>query len=353
MTPIAEVLKPYTLYLIYAQIFLLSLAIFVGSMLIIRRLWRREAVDGGLIQDREKLAAEIHEEMLRLQDLRNRLDSSYVLQGKDVTANPIPRALSGSAVGVPGSNDATPGATAVAGALNQVELEAKVHEATQYLAKEVAELTEKLSRAEDGLKNAAPADAASQNADQTKTANELRELRDKLEDYQAFEDEIALVKQYKAEIERLKAQLDSAPGTKDIGISEDDIASLFAEMGSGSVSDASADDNPIAQETTPSSDGASEKTVFKASPSPKEDPFAVLLASEAPVKEEDLVFAADATAARADAPPRKGYVNEARSEEPSLPPISEDNAEALAELGEDDQLMAEFEKVLNTKDQEK
>ncbi len=374
MTPIAEALKPYTLYLIYAQILLLSLAIFVGAMLIIRRLWRREPVDGGLIQDREKLAAEIHEEVLRLQDLRNRLDSSYIIEGKDISASPVPRVLGtqtahepsagpGAMAVSPGAGATavspaasatavSPGASATANALSQIELEAKIHESTQHLTKEISVLNDKLSRAEEQLKNtstAAPAsDTSALVADQEATKQELQELKEKLEDYQAFEDEIALVKQYKTENESLRAQLAAGGGTPTAiveGISEEDIASLFAEMASDAPGDAESPAEPdnfealLAQKDEPTEDQVfaatprepEEKTVFKSDPQEVEE----LKADEG------------------DAPPRKGYVQEAKSEEPQMPSVNEENAEALAELGDDDQLMAEFEKVLNTKDQEK
>jgi len=345
MTPIAEALKPYTLYLIYAQILLLSLAIFVGAMLIIRRLWRREPVDGGIIQDREKLASEIHEEILRLQDLRNRLDSSYIIEGKDIAASPIPRVLGSEAGG------ASAGPTA--NALSQLDLEAKVHEATQFLTNEVAVLTDKLVKAEEKLKQAAhvaPPMIAAVSADQEKMTVEIRDLKEKLEDYQAFEDEIALVKQYKEEIERLKAQL-GAP-SDNIGINEDDIASLFAEMGSVSsqgdeenssaFSDASAEPELTQTFKADAIDETFEQLISAEDKPSEEDPFKALLS-------ESEELAADPE----DAPPSPGYVAEAKSEEPSMPPVNEDNAEALAELGDDDSLMAEFEKVLNTKDSEK
>jgi hypothetical protein len=356
MTPIAEALKPYTLYLIYAQILLLSLAIFVGAMLIIRRLWRREPVDGGLIQDREKLAAEIHEEVLRLQDLRNRLDSSYIIEGKDISASPVPRMLGTQTVQEPSTGTsaaAVSGAGATANALSQIELESKIHESTQHLTKEISVLTDKLSRAEEKLKNsgtaAAPAaDNSAILAEQQATKMELQELKEKLEDYQAFEDEIALVKQYKTENERLKALLAAGGGAvapMNEGISEDDIASLFAEMAS---------DAPDEAEST------SEPDPFEALLAQKDEPAETQVFAASPREvEEKMVFKADSNAGEelradeGDAPPLKGYVQEAKSQEPQMPDVNEENAEALAELGDDDQLMAEFEKVLNTKDQEK
>ncbi len=365
MTPIAEALKPYTLYLIYAQILLLSLAIFVGAMLIIRRLWRREPVDGGLIQDREKLAAEIHEEVLRLQDLRNRLDSSYIIEGKDISASPVPRVLGtqtahepsagpGAMAVSPGASAmaVSPGASATANALSQIELEAKIQESTQHLTNEISVLTDKLSRAEEKLKNTSTAAPASDTsvlvADQEATKLELQELKEKLEDYQAFEDEIALVKQYKTENESLRAQLAAGGGTPAAsveGISEEDIASLFAEMASDAPGDAESPAEPdnfealLAQKDEPPED-----QVFAATPREPE---------EKTVFKSDPQEVGELKADEGDAPPRKGYVQEAKSEEPQMPSVNEENAEALAELGDDDQLMAEFEKVLNTKDQEK
>lgn len=352
MTPIAEALKPYTLYLIYAQIALLSLAIFVGAMLIIRRLWRRERVDGGLIQDREKLASEIHEEILRLQDLRNRLDSSYIIEGKDIAASPIPRVL-----GTANSEEPASGAVQTANALSQIDLEAKVHEATQFLTNEVAVLTDKLVKAEEKLKHAGTAStpaAAPLAADQEKITIELRELKDKLEDYQAFEDEIALVKQYKEEIERLKAQLGTPQAN--IGISEDDIASLFAEMGAGSSAGDEAADPLNFLGEGPSEPDATQ--IFKADAS-EESSKQIFMSSEPSTETEEDPFKAllseneELSADSSDAPARSDYVAEAKSEEPSMSPVTEENAEALAELGDEDSLMAEFEKVLNTKEAEK
>lgn len=354
----AEALKPYTLYLIYGQILLLSLAILVGATLIIRRLWKRESVDGGLIQDREKLAAEIHEEVLRLQDLRNRLDSSYIIEGKDISASPVPAVLK------QGAPAATAETHPMQKALSQIELEEKVHAATQALTGEIAQLTQKLAQTEEKLKAALANPAASSgpsSAEAEAVVAELKGLKEKLEDYQAFEDEIALVKQYKEENERLKAQLAAGGGAPVPAekISEDDIASLFAEMGSSSEETA-----PIPEATVAASEPQAE---------PEVDPLEALLAQEpaaeatapevAPSDLDALLASTEASTAvesapelaadESDAPPRKGYVPEAQTQEPTLAAVNEDNAEALAELGEDDQLMAEFEKVLGTKGPEK
>jgi hypothetical protein len=333
MTPIAEALKPYTLYLIYAQIFLLSLAIFIGALLILRRLWRREPVEGALIQDREKLASEIHEEILRMQDLRNRLDPSYILEGKDISASPIRRMVSEPEdADVEGPKVADSNKVVGSPELSHEDVEAKIQAATVDLTNEIAELTAKLRDAE-AMPQSAPSAETPPPEDQQKMIAEIQALREKLEDYQAFEDEIALVKQYKAEIDRLKALLEAGEKAKaskeeNISISEDDIASLFAEMG------ASSNESPAEAEPEPT----------PAEPEPN---------APAQVEAEQLEPEREALALSEEVVPID-YVEEARAEEPVLPEISEDTAEAIAELGDDDDgLMAEFEKVLNTKDQEK
>jgi hypothetical protein len=365
MTPLAELLKPYTLYLIYAQIFLLSLAIFVGALLIIRRLWKRQPVEGALIQDREKLAAEIHEEILRLEDLRNRLDPSFMLAGQDVAARPISAKLHSSRdlldadLGDEGEKAVSSGERLTSSGFTEFELQERIESATQDLMKEIAELTEKLAQAEEALRaqGSSPVDsgvAAASSEEWEQLKKEIEDLNLKLEDYRAFEDELALVKQYKVENEELRKQLEArgplvanAAGEETLKISEEDIASLFEEMGMPS--------EEVAEEKD--FDENEEKTVFKAESESEPDLVTRFAASEDEEQvDEPLLVSQEA---ETDADPEeellaKGFEKEKTIQEPALPEINEDTAEALAELGDDDdELMAEFEKVLGSKEHEK
>jgi len=367
MTPLAVSLKPYLLYLIFVLIFMLSLAIFVGAILIIKRLWKKEPVEGSLIQDREKLAAEIHQEVLRLEDLRNRLDPSFVIEGQDISASPVPARLH-----TQGAAEAAQ--PSVERGLSEEQVKERINDATEDLMKEIAELTSKLAEGAKAAKGeATPSEPKASDPQQAKIIDQLKTdvtlLEAKLEDYRAFEDELALVRSLKEENEKLRAEMEANRTASDtsLGINEADIASLFEEMGASFDGDDSA---PVVPEASVPLEADSE-----------DDELARLLAAgsaedELPSEEalvEDIVAAAlsegdvesdgrlepsldsaESIFSAEPEAPKKGFVKEATSSEPALPQINAENAEAMAELGEDeDELMAEFEKVLGTKEQEK
>lgn len=334
MTPLAVSLKPYLTYIIFALIFFLSLSIFIGSFLIIRRLWKKEPVAGALIQDRERLAAEIHTEILRLEELRNRLDPNFKTEGREIQ---IESTNANSEASSQQNKDNS-------NSFSESELEARVKLATEDLMKEIAELTAKL--------NQSSSENSSEEAhDQAKV--EIKELKAKLDDYRAFEDELALVKKYKTENEALLAQLKilKSGGTvseEDARISTEEIASLFEEMESSSL----ADNEPNEESESPSLEtAASEENEAQIENEPSLETSGKNEISE---ENENIEPITSETEDPSLIPAQEDNVVLAEASEPSIPTINDENAEAMAELGDDqDELMAEFEKVLGTKDQEK
>lgn len=354
MTPLAVSLKPYLLYLIFALIFLLSLAIFVGALLIIKRLWKKESVEKSMIEDRVKLASEIHLEIQRLEKLRNRLDPSFVIEGVDISASPISSKLHTPTEEHSESRQSTVG-------LSEAEVQSRIESATADLMKEIAELTAKLAARSE----VAPLEKA--NSDYEKRIQELeankKDLEAKLEDYRAFEDELALVRTYKEEIEKLKAQLKNggapseAASDKSLGISEEDIASLFEEMSAAYESDEPSVEVAAKTASMDADEDLLKKDLLKnsveATSSDSDKEMEDDSKKEPSLGSDDI----DSLFIKGDGPEKseKLMVREKSVQDPLIvPPMTEENAEALVELGDDaDELMAEFEKVLGTKSSEK
>ncbi len=378
MTPLAETLKPHMSLIVGLQVFLLGLAIFVGVLLVLRRLWRRERGPGERIQDPDQLAAEIHEEILRMEDLRNRLDPSYSLLGHDVSARPVSKKLLSSAESENSEDGevelaSPPGAETKGdddGDAPKVKdktikqsappseeyLNIAVKKATSELNKEITELNAQIAKLkeqnEEAKAQAAASGAAAGEGDwagesggsseSTKADSELQKevqvLTSKLEDYQAFEDELALVKTYKDEVEKLRARIKEIESGQP-QITDDDIASLFEEIGDGF------DMEDI--ETTAFEDGDSEGAFeenIAGSNEPTLEANKVFKADNV-VDSEKVILGSNSTI---DNEPTAGMPEDPSPKVEAAPMIDEENAEALAELGEEgDDLLAQFEKVLS------
>jgi len=383
MTPLAEILKPHMSLIVGALVFMFGLAIFVGVLMVLRRLWSRELGPGERIQDPEQLAAELHEEIIRLEELRDRLDPSYSLLGHDVSARPIKKKLASQEAeeepgaeleselaAVPGKTarsddeelggEVLPKTNAASDKPSEDYIKVAIKQATAELNKEITELNAQVKKMKAEAASVVAGEADGASADEVmaggavtdeKLAREVIELKTKLEDYQAFEDELALVKTYKEELEKLKARI-AEMETGQPQITDDDIASLFAEMGDSiddedgdgngegldSLEDLLASDEENSDEhlLVPAEQEEVEETqVFKASPKEPAAEATVFSEDDDDVNEPELVASAPSP-----------HVDDADLK------VGEDTAEAYAELGEEgDELLAEFEKVLSSKEE--
>ncbi len=344
MTLLADSFLPYLSYLIYGQILLIALAILVGGFLILRRLVRKQPADGGLILEKERLAAEIDEEVRRLSDLRDRLDSSFKGRSEaigDLAVSPIssPFAKEPSVEPAAGATVAAP----VINGLSDEEANKRVDAATRPLHEEIASLHEKLA-----LASAAQSPAPTQELDAMKKNydSKLEDLNKRLAEYTAFEDELAMVKQLKGENQELRKQLQVA--ATGVDLNEDDIAGLFAEMGETGEAPVEARGSGIDAATT------SDPDIFKEAPLEEETTSAE---GEGPSIDDLLAGMGggiEQSAPQEEAPvelseQKSDFEAEKLHAEPGVrEDINEETAEALAELGGDDELMAEFEKVLGS-----
>lgn len=379
-------------YIVSGWLLMIALALFVGVLMVLKRLWTKDLGPREKIQDSEHLASEIHDEILRLEELRNRLDPSYAMLGHDISASPVESKLKSAQ---PADEEETEGGepkiaeggTAegeATGAPSQDVIDAAVAEATKHLNDEIASLNSKLSEAGDTSPNdeAASAAATAENEEEMKKLSaQVTDLSEKLEDYRAFEDEIALVKSYKEEIDKLKGQIVEMEGSHP-AITDDDITSLFEEMGKddSAPAEAAAPAAPEpAEEPAPAADEesvedmladafgdaaaapAEETTVAADAPASTEADKVVFEGDAAPAKEEVQVFAADEKTEQEEAqvvaadekPAEKEAAGDATGDDFSLDEVTEGNAEAIAELGEEgDELMAEFEKALSPEKEE-
>jgi len=374
MTLLLQNLRESLPMIIAAQIVLFALAILVGGFLILRRVSRRPPLDSQILEEKEKLAAEIHTEILRLRDLRDRLFDGFG-EAAEKTFHSKPQ----QQTPLVGANDGAREA-------ELVKLNAELMKTTEELRAKITSLEAALAAAPKTLVPVAAADAmtpakldeikkeiaeivkAEMGEKITLQETTIKDLSTRLEEYEIFEEELAQIKKYKSENEVLKQQV-SAVGASPAGaeFSEDDIAKLFNEM-SGST-DVFAE--PVVMPGPESS--SAEPVVLKEeakAPEPIEvETPKVEVAAEPPVVATPLLEPASegslddelekfiaagggAETLVADAKPgakepAPDLVVEAATEEPDVIAVDAENAEAMAMLGGDqDELMKEFEKVL-------
>lgn len=410
MTLLPDSLRQYLPMIIAAQIILFASAILVGGFLIIRRLSRRPPMDGQMMEEKEKLAGEIHAEILRLQELRDRLFDGF----SDSNATTFSSKMSQQSpiVGTAANSSAAQALAATAAAAghgptaNEAEL-AKNNEQLKLqietLKKEMAllqagapagalapdkieELRESIKKTlEPELSEKFRAEAKEKLNSQETT---IKDLRNRLEEYEIFEEELAQIKKYKIENEQLKQQVSVGGPAMTPAFSEDDIAQLFNEMSTGGLDILQGAPAAVAPQAAPALQASTKtiipgdkqdltpvKTVIPASPAPekaavkeiiKDEPL-LQAAAPAPAAEPSLddeleKFLAssenlsDAMAASPSVPQGApaGFEAEKRSAEPDVVAVDSDNAEALAMLGGDqDELMREFEKVLAPNEKDK
>jgi hypothetical protein len=371
MTLLPESLRHYLPMLIAAQIIIFASAILVGGFLIIRRLSRRPPLDGQILEEKEKLAAEIHAEILRLRDLRDRLFDGFSEKAEPAfSAKPKQQS--------PGPSGETP----VAGSSAR---EAELQKANAELQAQVAALKAEIDSLKSKLASAAtPVTAPAPNVDelrktiekevgdklraeasgkQAKQEATIRDLTSRLEEYEIFEEELAQIKKYKMENDQLKQQVSAGGGGLPAGFSEDDISQLFNEMTAGGANFESTEAllNPTDGAASPGSEDPKAAPIVDLSAAASDKESRTEVASNEPSLDAELERALLGEEAQELVAPLKiagaapaDFVAEDLKEEPDVIAVDTENAEAMAMLGGDqDELMREFEKVLGAPNKDK
>lgn len=362
-------MTPYISYIFLGQLVVTGAAILVACLLLLRRIVRKDPI-AQMEPDKQKIAAELHQEIQRLRGLRDRLVPDYADEAPErVVALPTAVAAAPAVAGEPSLGTVgapapvTPSAPSSPADLEAAEKRGE-ERGTSKSSAQILDLEAKLAAAlastpkvEAGASAVAP--SSEENDKLRKAATEaeaqaavLKEkvgaLEKVLAEYQIFEEDFALVKKYKEENDRLRQQLaadeGAAPSPK---VTEDDIASLFSDFGDLQGSAAPVAEAPSLEITAPPVSapvaGVSSESPA-ASPESAEDllaRFTAELNSGAPAAPAPAPVPASAPAAAPDlsvAPPQG---------EPRMV-ADEETAEAVAETSGagDDDLMAEFEKLL-------
>ncbi len=212
MTPdLATKLMPYLSYFLYAQLMLICSLVIVGGILVLKRVMKKQPFEGDVEFDHERIAAELNTEIARLRDLRNRLypskdpiDPNAVMSPEDMAALRVSiekdykdkiEKLEQELVEAKAS--AGTGTPSAGGDENTKQELAKA----QNLAKDWEKKYTTLNKEHEALSKGG---SAKETADlQTKIAN----LEAALSEYEIFEEEFSMVKKYKSEIEDLRAQI--------------------------------------------------------------------------------------------------------------------------------------------------
>jgi|GEM_PF-2347814 len=375
---IAARMTPYISYFFFGQLVVTGLAILVAVLLVIRRISRRDPI-AQMEPDKERIAAEIHQEILRLRALRDRLVPGFA--GEPMEAIPATAISPGAPVvaSTPAEPTLGPVPVSPASGLSAADIEAaekrgEGRSEVKFQA-QIADLEAKLaaalaaSPAPAGASGGANPEeiekhrkAAAEAQTQAQALSEkVGALEKVLAEYQIFEEDFALVKKYKEENDRLRQQIEvgggAAPSPK---VTEDDIASLFGDFGAEMLAEPTLSAVPAPQPVA-----APEPTPM---PMPEPEPaakdlFAELeatLQAQAPAAPEeaevdpDLAKLFESVAEETPAPAQPPEPAVAAAPAPAAMPVSappiavnEDTAEALAEsTGTDDEMMAEFEKLL-------
>ena len=234
-TQLAAKLQPYLYYIIVAQLVLLCLAILVGGFLVLRRFFTKQAFEGDSAVDHERIAKEINQEILRLEELRNRIFPSSATSRAVSLGDPAP-----AVAVVDGAVDSATLAKFEeqnkASAAKLKDLETQLARAREDAAKAIAEAAVGSSTASAPAAAAGPSeaeiqariDAANQSisAEKIELSTKVSQLEKVLAEYRIFEEDFALVKRYKTENEKLKKQLSETHQ-----VTEQDISSLFESIG--------------------------------------------------------------------------------------------------------------------------
>ncbi len=369
MKPVIQFLQPHLPLLLYLQIIVFALAILVGGFLLLRRLARKAPIETQILEEKEKLAAEIHEEILRLKELRDRLFEGGFDDANEPSVGP--------------RIQQTVTKTEIRDNPELLKKNQELEKTIEALKKEMAALkaskvgaTTLPDEAKESIRKEVETELRAKlevemGQKVTQQQATIQDLSNRLEEYEIFEDELAQIKKYKEENNRLKEQV-TGTGASAEPFSEDDIAKLFSEMTSAdgpqtkkaeSVEAAPVETKVSAEEAAPVEELAAtpleEKKVEEAPAENVEQagsPAQEVSTDDNLDKELEQLLGAEKiepqTEVEEKASPPPGFEAENVADEPAVS-VDTENAEAMAVLGADeDELMKEFEKVLGPKDKE-
>jgi len=331
MQNLASQLMPYFNYILYAQFVLLCCAVLFGCIVILRRILGRSQLEGDPYFDSVKVAEELETEMKRLDDLRRRLQ---------------PGAAAFDRTEASGGPDVAPSAADRELVQRVFELEQEVQKKTRELEKLAAgapaggvtpeQLVEARQKAieEYIAKHPAPVAPAGGGPEVAEMTTKVAHLEKVVSEYQIFEEDLALVKRFKVENEELKRKIEmmtttSASATAPTvapsvqAVTEADIASMFKELSR---------DEPPSEKIIAADAPAPVETQIFAATAPELEPAPILALAPEP-KPAEIAAAAPV-----------------KMPEPANP-SSADELDAVAESAassDDDKLMAEFEKLLES-----
>ena len=299
---------PYLVYLLGFEVALLGLALAFGAFLLLKHFLKKRPFDGSPAVENKEIARQVQEEILRLVELRNRIDPSL--------ANLEPGKIAQGQVGTP-----------AAGSTPDIKiLEEKFQNEVKGFQEKIAALETALKSAQEaaakGAENPAEGSAA-QASSGGASADEIQKIKDEsaqakveleqqvvhletvVSEYRIFEEDFALVKKFKGEndqlreeIAQLKARAEAMPTTPPVTsapapvqaspakpaevanseLSEQDITSLFQSFdmpGEGA-------ETSLAAQTTPASTPEDFDPIAALAAQPDPDPLAELAAAAPP-----------------------------------------------------------------------
>lgn len=367
---IAEKLSPY-LYVIWTGLLILvASTVLLGIFLVLKHAFAKNSFEGNSEYDKLKIAREINEDIMKLTDLRNRLDPSFLVAAQS---------LAGTQDLAARIQQPIPVAETTAGPLGDEEkkaleaaLEAKYKDEISKLKEELEKMKAQPSAALEG----ASAEGSSAKVQEAldKQKSQLGEETEKLKaqvghlekvlsEYRIFEDDFAFVKKLKAENADLREQLEKL------------LAGGAGAAGVVAAVESSIVESSVAAPVTTSAENVAPEVPVTASVPPTgvtaEQPISAPEAtfSEAgvvsEVTEDDIANlfqelkgpegeeSTKTTPQSSPAPGTQVVMDPASKESVSVSPAEEnkmvadeETAEALAET-DSDELMAQFEKLLS------
>jgi len=368
MSQLVQKLSPYFSSLVVVQMVLICVTLLIGIYMILKRFLGKDATAASNM-DGEQIAYEITEEMMRLAQLRSKIFPSAGKVPADFhtqnmhAAVPVSALANASSPAVDGAQLAAFQAQMQAYEIKIKQLESEASANQQALAQAQSAATQS-GGSVDPSKIQAEVDRIVNplNKEKEDLSHKLAHLEKVVSEYRIFEEDFALVKKYKSENEKLKAQLANvsvgggeninAPVQQGAGVSTSDIDKLFESASSAPVTETKVDSsNFLSADMFSSNDAPS-------SPAP----VSFAAAAPSPPSAFDGGGAMDQSAidalmgGLAASPPPTVAPQHAR-EVPTaeLPPpqstaATEEELEALAESSvNDDSLIQEFEKILGNK----
>ena len=372
----AAKLAPYICQIAFALVLLFGATILIGSMILIRRSLSKKTPGQSSPEDFDRIATELDGEIRRLSDLRNRLDpkfsdslnSRHAPELGDLNLNEN----SGPSPTVHGSGPSSETATLIA-SLNEsreriklLELELAANKTQTANVAPGSGPAIDLSAVEDQHKAEVNAIKDRHTAQAKELNTKIANLETALSDYKIFEEDLSQVKRYKRENDKLAAML------KEAGIEwipDPALAAAAAGKPPPEVRPLLTDAQML-NEIMESAESVEKSSVPPATESTGEPASAepmVTMAAKTDVSKteidtlfDDLMNSSSIGQSASDSNPEPATPiaaeptsQTAAATGPSTespPTVDSDRAEALAEsAANDDDLMAEFEKLLGGK----